>query len=255
MNAWAPSRYTALLDTPSDQRQHDYTSFQHQKPDRYDEQIMPRPQPTKPPVKVKGEHMIFVKNVPADLATGALDDLLARYEPTRIKNVYPHSHTTTVVVSFKSHDEASYAQQDMDGIRLENVVLHVEMFSKHRSVRYLREERNAHRPLGAVDEELEEEPDEQAHHVPDAAPEVPDESDLTQLKVPSAPPPIVIGGKTWAKIARKPEPLGKAPLPALAAQQPLHSVGAKHPVSPAKEVAIPEPKLKVAVRNLIHKMP
>jgi len=66
------------------------------------------------------EHLIFVKNVPAHVADGPLLDLFARYEPTRVKNVYPTSDITTVVFSFPTSDEACFAKEDTDGIRLES---------------------------------------------------------------------------------------------------------------------------------------
>lgn len=68
------------------------------------------------------EHLIFVKNVPADVAraAGPLMEMFARYGPTRIKNVYPTSDITTVVVSFPTLDEAIDAQEGTDGMRLES---------------------------------------------------------------------------------------------------------------------------------------
>jgi hypothetical protein len=105
---------------------------------------------------VRDEHLIFVKNVPADLAKAAIPELFAPYEPERIKNVYPRSDITTVVVGFRTHQEANRAQQDTDGLRLENVVLRVEMYSKHRSVRFLREART-NWSSGAEEDEFEEE--------------------------------------------------------------------------------------------------
>jgi hypothetical protein len=106
--------------------------------------------------KSKDEHLIFVKNVPADLAIAAIPELFAPYEPERIKNVYPKSDITTVVVGFQTHEEASQAQQDTDGMRLENVVLRVEMYNKHRSVRFLREARTKCRPPGVVEDDFQE---------------------------------------------------------------------------------------------------
>ncbi|KAF2825158.1 hypothetical protein CC86DRAFT_273896, partial [Ophiobolus disseminans] len=186
--------------------------------------------------KAKEEHLIFVKNVPADLATGSLLDLFARYEPLRIKNVYPNSDITTVVVSFRTFDEASYAQEDTDGIRLDNVVLRVEMFSKHRSVRYLREERNAHRPLGAVDEEYEDETEDQPHYVHEAGDVIVLDSSHASLLQDK-------GATTWAQIAKKKQPLGMAPLPAPIALSSLHPVV-------SKEAVTSTPKLTVAVPRL-----
>jgi hypothetical protein len=175
---------------------------------------MPRPQHT----KAKEEHLIFVKNCPADLATGPLLDLFERYDPIRIKNVYPNSDITTVVVSFPTYDEACYAQEDTDGIRLENVVLRVEMFDKYRSVRYLREERGVNRPLGAVGDD----DDEVGYIAPKYSLEAEDFPDME----PAAPAKQGNGGNTWAQIARKVHPSGMAPLPAPRAVTTL-----KHPAA------------------------
>ncbi|KAH8722971.1 hypothetical protein GQ44DRAFT_774495 [Phaeosphaeriaceae sp. PMI808] len=92
--------------------------------------------------KVKEEHLIFVKNVPGYMAKSVIPDLYEEYEPLRVKNVYPDGNITTVVVAFQSYEEARYAQQATDGMFLEDVVLRVEMYSKHLSVRFLREGRN-----------------------------------------------------------------------------------------------------------------
>lgn len=78
---------------------------------------MPRQNHTK---SKEVEHLIFVKNVPADVAAGPLMELFERYDPIRIKNVYPTSDITTVVVSFPTYDEACYAKEDTDGIRLDS---------------------------------------------------------------------------------------------------------------------------------------
>jgi hypothetical protein len=105
----------------------------------------------------RDEHLIFVKNVPAHLAKAAIPELFSPYEPARIKNVYPKGDITTVVVGFHTHEEASRAQKDTDGLCLENVVLRVEMYSKHRSVRFLRDTRTNQWPSGTGEEEFEDE--------------------------------------------------------------------------------------------------
>ena len=195
---------------------------------------MPRPQHT----RAKDEHLIFVKNVPADLATGPILDLYSRYEPLRIKNVYPNSDITTVVVSFRTLDEACYAQEDTDGMRLDNVVLRVEMFSKHRSVRYLREERNTHRPLGAVDEGYEEGPEDPPAYVPEAAYAI-------HMDFPNFPALQDKGASTWAQIAKKTRPPGMTPLPAPAAP-PLHPIVAKEAVMSTQKPSVATPCLTTA---------
>mgnify|MGYP003624091355 CR=1 FL=1 len=149
--------------------------------------------------KARDEHLIFVKNVPAHMATHAVPDLYAAYKPLRIKNVYPNSDITTVVVGFRTHREASYAQQDTDGLRLESVVLRVESYSKHRSVRHLREGRIANRPLGTVDENDDDEEDEQPESRPDS------DSDYDTLFpfFVGQVQPDTTGTTTWAQIAKQ----------------------------------------------------
>jgi hypothetical protein len=160
---------------------------------------------TKANVPAKDEHLIFVKNVPAYLATEAIPKLFAPYHPNRIKNVYPRSDTTTVVVGFETHEKASQAQQETDGMRLENFVLRVEMYSKHRSVRYLQEERTKSQSPDATEDGYgddnedgyEEEPPAEAEYV------------LPFAKKPqdgAAP-------STWAHVAGTDRQTGMMPLP------------------------------------------
>jgi hypothetical protein len=95
---------------------------------------------TMPPAqKYKGrdEHQLFVKHVPADTAKYALPDLFAPYNPRSVRNLYPDSYDTTVVLSFSTHDEASRAYEDTNGLRIDNTVLHVEMWSEQRTTRPL----------------------------------------------------------------------------------------------------------------------
>jgi hypothetical protein len=92
-----------------------------------------------PAQKYKGrdEHQLFVKHVPADTAKYALPDLFAPYNPRSVRNLYPDSYDTTVVLSFSTHDEASCAYEDTNGLRIDNTVLYVEMWSEQRTTRPL----------------------------------------------------------------------------------------------------------------------
>ncbi|KAF1911957.1 hypothetical protein BDU57DRAFT_542569 [Ampelomyces quisqualis] len=186
---------------------------------------MPRAQST----KAKDEHLIFVKNVPADLAIAAIPHLYAQFEPTRIKNVYPNGDITTVVVGFETHEEATQAQQETDGIRLENVVLRVEMYSKHRSVRFLRETRTSHRPHGAVDEDYEE---------------LVEEMEQSEYVLPFGHSQGHAPGTTWARIVgNKKNGTGMTPLPAAAVpatpQPTLNDENQTPESTPILEVAFP----------------
>jgi hypothetical protein len=153
-----------------------------------------------------------------------------QYDPVRFKNVYPNGGTTTLVVGFRTQEDASFAQQETDGIRFENVVLRVEMYSKHRSVRHLKDTRNSHRPLGTSVEDIEEEEDEEetAAEPEYILPFGPTKQETT-------------GPKTWARVAGKTDAQGMMPLlPARETQYPTSSEGT--PIS--------TPSLKVAVPNI-----
>lgn len=187
---------------------------------------MPRTEVSK--FKGKEEHLIFVKNVPADLAIVALPRMYEQYDPVRFKNVYPNGDITTLVVGFHNHEEASYAQQETDGMRFDNVVLRVEMYSKHRSVRYLKEARHSHRPLGAIDDYIEEEEEEATPEPEYVLPFGPTKQETT-------------GPTTWARVAGKAGALGMMPL--------LPPAGARHRRHPTPSGVTPvsTPSLKVAV--------
>jgi hypothetical protein len=160
---------------------------------------------TKANVPAKDEHLIFVKNVPAYLATEVIPKLFARYRPDRIKNVYPKSDITTVVVGFETHEKAARAQQDTDGMRLESVVLRVEMYSKHRSVRYLLEERAKSQSPGATEDEYEEEYEDNCEEELPVQP---------QYVLPFArKPQDGTAPSTWAHVAGTERHTGMMPLP------------------------------------------
>jgi hypothetical protein len=161
---------------------------------------MPRVQHPNP----RDEHLVFVKNVPAYLATATIPELFAQYEPLRIKNVYPSGDITTVVVAFRRYEEAAQAQQKTDGMRLESVVLRVEMYSKHRSLRFLREGRATKRPFGAAQERLEDEAEEYPIHHPEEQYAPP----LEQICRENS------GRATWAQIVRHDRQPGMLSLPA-----------------------------------------
>jgi hypothetical protein len=142
------------------------------------------------------EHLIFVKNVPQYLAKDEVPKRFIQYNSIGVKNVYPHSHITTVVISFAAKHEAERAQRETDQMRLDNVVLRVEGYNKGQSVRYLRDKGHASRPLGAVEEDdtgnYEEDTQEEASiYIPPLEPVV--------VKYPK----IASQGTTWAHIAGK----------------------------------------------------
>ncbi|KAG9187599.1 hypothetical protein G6011_05470 [Alternaria panax] len=110
---------------------------------------MPLPHVSKAP----NEHLIFVKNVPGYLATDEIRILFAKYNPASVKNVYPNSNVTTVVIGFRTKDEAAHAQAGTDQTRLAHVILKVEMYNQRQSVRYLRDRGQVLRPRGAAQDD------------------------------------------------------------------------------------------------------
>lgn len=108
------------------------------------------------------------------------------------------------------------------------------MFDKYRSVRYLREERNANRPLGAVDDDYEEEVEIRPNYSLE-------EEDAPRYES-SAPVQHGNGISTWAQIARKVHPLGMAPLPAPRAAPLVHPSVGKGPRSPI-DTAVATPRI------------
>jgi hypothetical protein len=103
--------------------------------------------------KAPDEHLIFVKNVPGYVGTDTIRSMFDKYNPTSVKNVYPNSNVTTVVVGFRTKAEAARAQEETDQTRLEHVVLKVEIYNQRQSVRYLRDHGQPNRPLGAAKED------------------------------------------------------------------------------------------------------
>lgn len=172
---------------------------------------MPRAHTT----KFKDEHHIFVKNVPADLGISAVPNLFEQHKPTRIKNVYPTSNITTIVVTFATYEEAQQAQEEIDGTRLEHVVLRVEMYDKRRSVRYLKETRNTHRPyLRYIDEQEEDYEEEIEQEYEEEYKE-----ELEKPQEPAATYALPFGSAqrgdptTWARVVGKNRGAGMVPLP------------------------------------------
>ena len=102
--------------------------------------------------RAPNEHLIFVKNVPGYFATDEIRSLFAKYNPASIKNVYPNSNVTTIVIGFRTKDEAARAQAETDQTRLAHVVLKVETYNQKQSVRYLRDQGQVTRPRGAAQE-------------------------------------------------------------------------------------------------------
>ncbi|KAF2027134.1 hypothetical protein EK21DRAFT_91789 [Setomelanomma holmii] len=152
---------------------------------------------------LRDEHLIFVKNVPNSISS-SIPTLFAPYSPLRVKNVYPHSDITTIVLGFRTQAAASIAQQETDGMRWENVVLRVEGYSKMRSVRYVREERGRGRPRGAVGGEEAGQEWEEVYEDEDGQQSGPElEYETVFPDVAPAVKRDVGGATTWAQVAKQ----------------------------------------------------
>jgi hypothetical protein len=145
--------------------------------------------------KAPNEHLIFVKNVPGYLATDEIRSLFAKYNPASVKNVYPNSNVTTVVIGFRTKDQAARAQAGTDQTRLAHVVLKVEMYNQRQSVRYLRDQGQVNRPRGAVQEDESEYLDEDPTQEEELG--LAPHTEQHAAKDPTAAPQ----GTTWADVA------------------------------------------------------
>ncbi|CAO2647651.1 Nn.00g085730.m01.CDS01 [Neocucurbitaria sp. VM-36] len=114
--------------------------------------------------KVPSQHLIFVKNVPTYLAKCTIPEIYNGYGALGVKNVYPDGSITTAVVSFRTFKDAVRAQFETDGMRLDNVILRVELYNKQRSVRIIREIGSTKRPLGDIMEDYENAQEEEGYN-------------------------------------------------------------------------------------------
>ncbi|KAI4674282.1 uncharacterized protein J4E84_010657 [Alternaria hordeiaustralica] len=144
--------------------------------------------------KAANEHLIFVKNVPGYIETDELKRMYESYNPTSLKNVYPNSNVTTIVVGFRTKAEAARAQEETDQTRIANVILKVEMYNQRQSVRYLRDQGQASRPLGMAEQDEPGYFDEPAQ---EDAPVFTPPLEPYVARDPAAAPQ----GTTWADIA------------------------------------------------------
>jgi hypothetical protein len=148
------------------------------------------------------KHLIFVKNLPGYMAD-TITEIFEQYHPISIKNVYPRSDTTTIVVSFPTKQEADRAQSETDQMRLNNVILNVEKYNKTQSVRFLRGKHWDNLLLDAKENGHEEDIEEDSvdGHAMSRTP-TPLEPQFAPV-APAASPVLVTEGITWASVAAK----------------------------------------------------
>ncbi|KAJ4345976.1 hypothetical protein N0V95_005841 [Ascochyta clinopodiicola] len=85
-----------------------------------------------PPHKYPATHLIFVKNVPQE-SCSSVASLYTQYRPLRIKNLYPSSQITTLMIALPTADIAASALHRTDGLKFDNMVLSVERYNAKQS--------------------------------------------------------------------------------------------------------------------------
>ncbi|CAA9966059.1 hypothetical protein PTMSG1_09418 [Pyrenophora teres f. maculata] len=151
--------------------------------------------------KSQNAQHIFVKNVPGDLAREGIPRLFHEYKPTAIKNIYPNSSVTTVVLTFRSPTEAIRAKEGGHEKRLGNAVLRTEMYEDRRSIRFNRGQGQAKGKANAKEEDEAED----AEEAPEPAPTYTIRNKPRAKKsLVAAKKPTTVTGDTWATIASKP---------------------------------------------------
>ncbi|KAJ4377989.1 hypothetical protein N0V83_000819 [Neocucurbitaria cava] len=172
--------------------------------------------------KAPDEHSIFVKNVPKWWDKSTILELYEEYGALGMRKIHPNSSITTVVVSFPTNKDAVRAQMETDGMRLDNVILSVELqHNKQRSVRFARENRFRRDSLEDIDEDYEGDAEKEV-----ANDDTPEHTSFGGF-VPPAPMDDAAKDTTWARIAAntKPAPTtvdhNKAPKVVLSAKIPM----------------------------------
>lgn len=131
----------------------------------------PRPsRPTRKPdpqveQQTPNANLVFIKNVPQYIATTAIPEMLDAYKPIFIKRIHPDGKTTTIVSGYASRDTAESVREHLNGLRLMDTILHVELYQDERSVQFLRGNSKALRKAMVTqdDEEYDDEDVEYAY--------------------------------------------------------------------------------------------
>ena len=141
-------------------------------------------------------HLIFVKNVPGDLAHEGIPKLFGEYKPLVIKNIYPNSSVTTMVLSFRSHAEAIRAKEGGQDKRLGNAMLRTEMYEDRRSIRFNRGQGQAQGKANNNEPYDSEDTEAPAYTIRNKA--------RSKKGLVAAKAPNTIADKSWARVAGKP---------------------------------------------------
>ncbi|KAL6709919.1 hypothetical protein ACN47E_000704 [Coniothyrium glycines] len=233
--------------------------------------------------KIADGHLIFAKNVPHYMSD-RVTHIFADYKPLGIKNVYPHGDMTTLVISFRTVEQAERAQQDTDQLRLDHVILRVEGFSKKQSIRALRQQqRKGSRPVaesyddggGGVDDGYEEAAEEYFDEHDTTGSSTPVDDAATTLatsidKQAATQVPHTAQATTWADIAAKHSPSATLippappkhcphatpPMPTVPrAHLSTHTPPPAHPTPGKPDAAVPYPPPRPVPRAPRHSQP
>ena len=91
-------------------------------------------------LKYPPSQILFIKNVPAEYATH-VTTLFRAFQPLEMKNLYPFSTITTLMVALPSAEAAEEALQRTDEMKVGTALVSVERFSAKQSVVVRREAR------------------------------------------------------------------------------------------------------------------
>ena len=186
----------------------------------------------------QNSHLIFVKNVPGDLANEGIPKLFDEYKPLVIKNIYPHSSVTTMVLSFRSRAEAIRAKEGGQDKRLGNAVLRTEMYEDRRSIRFNRGQGQAKGKANNNESDDTEDAEAPAYTIRNKP--------RSKKGLVAAKAPNTVADKSWAKVASKPRIEERSEFPDLPtnshgnleADLNLNPTDSANPVPP--EDAVPE---------------
>jgi len=144
----------------------------------------------------QNSHLIFVKNVPGDLAEEGIPKLFNEYRPLAIKNIYPYSSVTTMVLSFRSRAEAIRAKEGGHDKRLGNAVLRTEIYEDRRSIRFNRGQAQVKGKANNNETDDTEDAEAPAYTIRNKP--------RSKRVLLAAKAPTTVAGKSWAKVASKP---------------------------------------------------
>ena len=194
-----------------------------------------------PPIhKYNPAQLIFVKNVPQDSAS-SIASIYTQYEPLDVKNLYPTSQITTMMIALPTAEIAATALRCTDGMKVDNTIISVERYNARQSIVARRESRrkcNSEHTRDYEDEYDGYEADQSMHdEVPESwedalAPYVPEE------RVGICREASKLDGVSWADVTKG--LLMKLP-------SPPHATGATAITAPQTPIMAPASPMMVPV--------